>query len=476
MSTRKNALYNIGYRVFSILLPLVTAPYLSRTVGQTGVGTYSYVWSVSEIFVLIGMLGLADYGVRAVARAKDDPEQLNRTFSGILLMQVCVAALTLVGWIVFVLLSHGAEQLIALHLTMMSVSCLCNVDWCLQGLGNFRSVALRNTAVKLLSAAAVFLFIHSEADLWIYGFAWSAATLLGCLLCWPSLRGRVRLVRVPFREAMTHLRPCALLLVSVLAVRVYRTMDKVMVGAIAGMAENGLYENAEKIVYCLSGFISAIGTVLMPRAAAMQRRGETEAIRRFMDTSMQLILCMTCAMGFGLAAVADAFAPLFYGADFARSGTLMIPLGFTLILIGFANVVRTQWILPHGRDTLVLRCVSGGAAVNLLVNCLLIPRMGAMGAVIGTLCAECTVPLLQALFLRRELPYGRYLRHVVLYSIMGTVMLIAVRLCTLLPLTGWWLLAVRVAVGGILYGALCLLWWKKTGNRSMLRLLRIGRG
>ena len=50
MSTRKNAMYNVAYRVFSVLLPLVTAPYLSRTVGRVGVGLYDYAWSISYMF------------------------------------------------------------------------------------------------------------------------------------------------------------------------------------------------------------------------------------------------------------------------------------------------------------------------------------------------------------------------------------------------------------------------------------------
>ena len=38
VSTRKNAIYNVGYRMLSVLLPIVTAPYLARTVGQEGTG------------------------------------------------------------------------------------------------------------------------------------------------------------------------------------------------------------------------------------------------------------------------------------------------------------------------------------------------------------------------------------------------------------------------------------------------------
>lgn len=472
MSTRRNAMYNVAYRVFSVLLPLVTAPYLSRVAGQEGVGLYSYAWSISEIFVIIGTLGLTDYGVRAIARVRDDQAELNRTFSEVFRMQLLVAGVTLLGWLGYVAFVAGAEQQIALHLTLMSASCLINLDWVLMGLDQFKPIALRNTLVKLAAAGAVFLFVKGPGDLWIYGLVWSLATVLGCLLCWPGVKKRVRLVNVTWGAAMKHFGPCAVLLLSVLAVRVYRTMDKVMVGALAGMAQNGLYENAEKIVYCLSGFISAIGTVLMPKAAHLLAQGKEEKIRGRMASSMDVILCMTGAMAFGLAAVAGDFAPLFYGEDFAYSGLLMIPLGFTLMMIGFANVVRTQWILPHGRDGYVVRCVTTGAVVNVILNVLLIPRMGAMGAVIGTLAAEMSVPTVQFLLLRKELPYGLYVKKLLTYVAAGVAMMLSVRLIAPMLPESWLGLMVQVALGAAVYGAACLVLWKLTGNRSMLNLIK----
>ena len=247
-STKKNAAYNVAYRMFSVFLPLVTAPYLSRTVGTDGVGLYSLAWSVSYVFCLIGMLGLNDYGVRTIAQVRDDREKLDRTFSAIWQMQLMVAGVTLIAWFGYVFLVAGEEQTIALHLTMMSVSCLCSLDWCLMGLDIFKPIALRNTFVKLAAAACVFLFVKEKADLWIYGFVWSLATLLGNLLSAASLRGKVKYRRVSLRESLQHLAPCAVLFISVLAVNIYRTMDKVMVSAIAGVDENGLYENAEKTI------------------------------------------------------------------------------------------------------------------------------------------------------------------------------------------------------------------------------------
>ena len=246
VSTRKNAIYNVGYRMLSVLLPIVTAPYLARTVGQEGTGLYAYAWSISAIFVLLGMLGLENYGVRAIAQVRDDPARRNRVFSEIYQMQLFTAGTALVLYVGYVVFVAGAEQYIAAWLTLMSVSCLVNLDWLLMGLDRFRPIALRNTFVKLMAAASVFLLVRGKEDLWRYGLIWGGSTLVGCLSCWIGLKRQVRFHPVPWRDALRHLRPCAVLFLSVIAVQVYRTMDKVMVGAISGMAENGLYENAER--------------------------------------------------------------------------------------------------------------------------------------------------------------------------------------------------------------------------------------
>ena len=461
MSTKKNAAYNVAYRLFSVLLPLVTAPYLSRVVGTEGVGLYSDAWTMSEIFCLIGMLGLADYGVRTIAQARDNREELDRTFSGIWQMQLMVAGAALIAWLVYVFCFAGAEKTIALHLTMMSVSCLCSFDWCLMGLDTFKPIALRNTFVKLAAAACVFIFVKSKNDLWIYAFVWSLATLAGNLSCALSLKGKVTYRRVSMKETLQHLRPCAVLFISVMAVSIYRKMDKVMVYNIAGADQNGLYENAEKIIYCLSGFILAIGTVMMPKIANLQKKGETERIARNIDRSMDLVICMVSAMAFGVAAVADRFAPLFYGEDFRYSGTLMIPLGFTLIMIGFANVIRTQVVLPQKRDHIFVKSVCCGAAVNLIVNACLIPSMKSMGAVVGTLLAEMTVPVVQFILLRKELPYKRYISYVGIYAAAGGIMLGCVRLVgSFLPEENWVNLGIMTLTGIAVYGALCLAVWK----------------
>ena len=472
MSTRKNTLYNMAYRLFSMLLPLVTAPYLSRVVGTEGVGLYGYAWAISYTFGLIGLLGLENYGPRAIAQSRDDRAALDRTFSGIWQMQLLVAGVTLLVWCGYVAFVAGAEKSLALAFTLASVSCLVNVDWCLMGLDQFRPIALRNTLAKLLAAAAVFIFVKGPEDLWIYALAWSLSTLLGCTSCFLSLRGQATFTPVPWKEALRHLKPCAILSISVIAVSVYRQMDKVMIGALSDMHQTGLYENAEKIILCLAGFIAAIGTVMLPKVSRMTAKGLMDDVKKHIDASMELVMCMDCALGFGLASVAPEFAVLFYGEAFADSGLLMILLSFTLLTIGFANVIRTQWVLPQKRDGIFVKSVLTGAVVNVVLNALLISQFGSMGAVAATLAAELSVPVVQYIILRKELPYLRYMKYTLAYAAIGLAMFGAVRLAALLPFGGWLGLAVQVAVGGVVYVALCLVWWRLTGNRHILGVIR----
>ena len=83
------------------------------------------------------------------------------------------------------------------------------------------------------------------------------------------------------------------------------------------------------------------------------------------------------------------------------------------------------------------------------------------------------MPLVQYLYLRRELPYGRYLRHTLVYAAIGAAMWLAVRLTARWMPAGWPGLMLQVLLGGAVYGGLCLALWLVTGNRAILSLLRI---
>lgn len=86
-STKKNFIYSSLYQVLVLVLPLITTPYVSRVFGAENLGVYSSTNTIAQYFVIFAMLGLNNYGNRAVAMARDDKEELNAVFSEIYMLR-----------------------------------------------------------------------------------------------------------------------------------------------------------------------------------------------------------------------------------------------------------------------------------------------------------------------------------------------------------------------------------------------------
>lgn len=80
VSVKKNFAYNIAYQVLAIILPFITAPYLSRVLGAQGVGTYSYTYSIASVFLLFTTLGISNHGNRSIASLDKTKESLGECF------------------------------------------------------------------------------------------------------------------------------------------------------------------------------------------------------------------------------------------------------------------------------------------------------------------------------------------------------------------------------------------------------------
>ena len=90
-SLKKNFIYNAMYQVLIVLFPIITAPYISRVLGASKMGFYSYTYSVAYYFLLAAKLGLDNYGNRSISRVRDDKDKINQVFSSIYNFQFFIA-------------------------------------------------------------------------------------------------------------------------------------------------------------------------------------------------------------------------------------------------------------------------------------------------------------------------------------------------------------------------------------------------
>ena len=417
-----NLIYNICYQILSLIVPLITAPYISRTLGKAGVGEYSYTYSIAHYFVLFIMLGVLNYGNREIARVKDDKKLLDNKFSGIYSVQLILGIAILFVYLFYVICIEVDYKAVALAQILYIISGILDISWFYFGIEKFKVTAGVSAINKIVTAILIFLFLKNENDVFIYTLILAGGVLLNNICYWLLLKKYISKIKITIDGFKSHLRPLIILFIPVIAISIYKYMDKIMLGVMVNTSEVGIYESAEKFVNLPLCLITAIGTVMLPRISKLKEQTVEGMVKRYNAISMSLIMFLSFGIVSGLAGITTIFIPWFYGKEFANSSNVLIILLPSILFVSWANIIRTQCLLPNKRDKDYCISVIGGALVNFTINFILIPYLGAIGAAIGTTLAEFIVCIIQTIETRKEMDFKKYALNCIPYLISATIM------------------------------------------------------
>lgn len=456
-SIKKNLMYQMIYELLVLILPFVTSPYIARVVGAEGLGIYSYSYTIANYFVIFSMLGLKNYGNRIIAQTREDRQKLNTVFSEVLSFHIFISAFCCIMYAVYILFIAADKQYAAIQ-SLFVLSGLFDISWFYFGIEKFKLTVTRNTIIKIINVICIFVFVKDSDDLWKYCIIMALGMLISQLTLWIPLKKYVRIVKPNFKQIFVHLKPMLILFIPVIAISLYKYMDKIMIGGISSKTQLGLYENAEKVTIIPLTIIGSFGTVMLPKMSNLAAKSDIDSSLRYMKISMKYVMCLAFALAFGLAAVGQVFAPLFWGKEFEASGILIMGLSITIPFASFANIIRTQYLIPQSKDKDYLVSVIAGAVVNLIINYLFIPDFGAIGATIGTIAAEALVCIIQSYSVRKAIPLFNYFKSFYAFIIFGLIMFGSVFYIGKISNGGIVTLIIQVMVGVILYGILSLVY------------------
>lgn len=401
-SVIKNYLYNLTYQILVLILPIITAPYISRVLGAENIGIYSYTLSISAYFILFGSLGIALYGKREIAYNQKDKEKYSKLFWEITLFRTITMTISfIVYYVVFV---KGTQYQIYYKILMLEIigNCL-DISWFFQGLEEFKKTVTRNTIVKLISVICIFIFIKTQSDLQKYFWIYIASILIGNASLWLYLPKYLKRINIKEINLVKHIKPTISLFIPQIAIEVYTLLDRTMIGnIIIDKSEVGFYDQSQRIVKVVLAVITSLGTVMLPRIAHNFVKGKKEVVTSYMVKSFNLVFLLAFPMIFGIVAVSKTFVPIFFGRGYDKVAILMSVISPILLLIGLSNVTGTQYLLPTKRQREFTISVICGAVVNFILNSFLIWTFGAIGASVATVIAEFTVTSVQLYFVRND--------------------------------------------------------------------------
>ncbi len=425
-SLAKNYFLNLSYQILTVILPLVTAPYLARVLGADRIGEYSFVQSIVAYFALFAIMGTNLYGQRMIAICHAQSESPKKLFKEIVALRVVGVSIALLVY--FCVIFPGSANPILYAVAAIEVlAIIFDISWYYQGIEQFQNITLCNGLSKLLGAASIFLFVKTRDDLSVYVLFLCGSTLLGNVVQWVFLpkympKGDHSHARLSVSSLAQHLIPSFRLFLSQLATKAYTVLDKTMIGLITrSNFENGYYDQSQNLIHALVTLVISIGTVMASRITILWNSKDENRDKQVQDLllfSFRLVFALSVPITAGLMIIAPRFVPIYYGDHFEPVVRLIQILAVIVPVIGCSNIIGIQLFVPSGRENLLTRSVFIGAAVNIVLNSMLIARWGAVGAAIASVLAELVVTGVQMFYARKEVPFLKVLRLLGRYLVM----------------------------------------------------------
>ena len=400
-----NFLMNIILTVSGFIFPLITFPYVSRVLLAEGNGKIQLAVSFVAYFTMLSQLGIPTYGIRACAAVRDDKQALSRTVHELAMIQG-VSTLLSCGLLALCIafLPRIAGERALYTVTGLSVFLgAVGMEWLFKAMEQYTYITLRSLAMKVISVVAMFLLVRGEGDYVIYAGISVLASAGSNLLNLTQLRKYIYLKPVGGYQLRRHIRPVLVLFAYVCATTVYTNLDSVMLGFMTSDAQVGYYSVAVKLKNILVSVVTALGAVLLPRVSYYYEQGDLDAFWQMAVKAFRVVLLM--ALPFTAYFMLFAGSSIFFlsGDTYGPSVLPMIIIMPTLICIGLTSVTGVQILIPTKREHHTLIASVLGGIVDVILNAILIPPMGAAGAAVGTLVAELIVLVYHLAVLRKEL-------------------------------------------------------------------------
>lgn len=403
----KNFIYNGTYKLLLIIMPLITTPYLTRVLGKTALGIDSYVVSVISLVQLFGALGINLYSNREIAYRRDNKEELTKIYYEIQTIRWCLCAVVV---LVYVLIASRTEyHIYFLIQTFSIVAYFIDVTWLFVGCEEMKTTVIRNVIVKLIQTVLIFGLIKNTGDLDLYVWINALCNFCSAICIYPQVHKWVGKCRFSELTVTRHIGPILALFLPQAASSIYVQFDRTMIGWFASdISYVSIYDKAENLVKLPLQFSSAATAVMIPRIANEYVKKNRRQVKRILETEFRYFMLFIIPAVAGILVISDTFVCWYLGVQYVESAMVIKVLSPIIFAIGMGEIIGSQLLVSVNETRgMTIAFVSGGV-LDVIINALLIPKLDAVGAGIGTAVAEAVVIMIQYQFAKKYIGGFRF--------------------------------------------------------------------
>lgn len=387
-SLKKNFFYNFSLNILNILFPLITSPYVSRVLGANNLGKYNFALSFSNWFLIFATFGTTTYGIREIAKCRNNIKKLNSTFSEIFIINFIATIISLGIYIVVIFISPRINNEIPLFLIsaiIIFLNLFC-IDWFYMGIEEYGFIAFRSLIIKTICLICIFIFIRKRSDYIVYALITVLALGLTNIFNFIHCRKFVKLTCKNI-NLLKHLNKLLIFFLSSLVISVYTTFDQVFLGFSSSNKSVAFYNRARQIYSIALSITLSISTVLIPKLTYLYK-SDFESYKRLLKKSIDYIYIFSIPFVFGLVLLSKELMWFFGGKEFEGANLSLIIISSLVFTVSLGTWQYNQLFLPLGHEKVGLRVQLFMAIVSGVFNIVLVPRYGYIGTSISIVLAE----------------------------------------------------------------------------------------
>lgn len=393
-SLTQNVVAMYALQIANYLIPLVTLPYLIRSLGAEQYGVVAMAYAVVYFMVLFVDAGINTLAARRLARPDVDGRTVAGIFAATQLIKLVQSAAMFLLLCCLVLTVPGLRAAAVVYLATFPIvlGSLLFPTWLFQGLEIMRFTTLCSVGGRLLATAGIFMFVRDPGDVVLAALLQASATALSGLLALPVIFGRLGLrLRLPKRRLLVELRR-TLSRARSLAPAEYLSdalgnSGVFILGLFAGDAAVGAYAAVEKVARAAASLFQPLKRALFPALAGRWMRNSAAAGEYCRSWTLRIVLLGGIGAT-GLFFTAPLALDLMFGRGWSEHATLLQVLAVWLALHVAATALGQFWLLARGERSLYTRCLIRAGTVQLAATFAGAWAFGPPGLVTAVACAE----------------------------------------------------------------------------------------
>lgn len=425
-SIKANMFYNTLLTVSSFVFPLFTFTYVARVLTPVGTGKVAFVNSILNYFMYLSTLGIPTYALRECVKVRSNKNELSKLFQELLLINIVSTLISYVLLFACVINISKFNQYKALFWSMSCVLLLntIGVEWLFKALEEYKYITTRSLILRTIVIPLTFIFVRNENDYIAYGvltvFTASASSVLNFI----KVRKYVSFRRTQCLSIKQHIKPILVLFGSTVIISIYNNFDISMLGFLSTETEVGYYNAALKLKSMLLAVSTSITAVLIPKMVDYYSRQLFSEANKLLKKSLQISMLTALPLVVYTFIYAKDLLIFVCGDKYISAVPSLRVLCLCIIPLILTNIFGNQVLIPMGMEKRFTTSVFVGLWINLVLNSVLIVKIGSVGAAFATLVTEIWNLYYMSAgkkdirnYLLKSINYGKYLVPILMAAI-----------------------------------------------------------